>query len=79
MSPFISDADLAATDMGHRVRSTTTVGDAMADTAAAILVDFARARATGRLDLMALIRGHAEAVDPELADELAGFDYPAAA
>ena len=75
MSPFLSDADLAVTDLGRHVRSTTTVGDAMADTAAALIVDFAKARSNGRTDLMALIRDHAEAVDPDLA----GFDYPAAA
>ncbi|MFI8439960.1 hypothetical protein ACIO5Z_14660 [Streptomyces rochei] len=27
MSPFISDADLATTDLGRRVRSTTTIAD----------------------------------------------------
>jgi hypothetical protein len=27
MSPFISDADLARTDLGMRVRSTTTIAD----------------------------------------------------
>lgn len=27
MSPFISDADLARTDLGRRVRSTTTIAD----------------------------------------------------
>ena len=27
MSPFISDADLARTDLGQRVRSTTTIAD----------------------------------------------------
>jgi hypothetical protein len=79
MSPFISSADLAVTDLGRHVRSTTTVGDAMADTAAALIVEFARARQNGRTDLMALVRDHAEAVDPELLAELAGFDYPATA
>jgi len=31
MSPFISSADLAITDLGRHVRTTTTVGDAMAE------------------------------------------------
>ncbi|OUD04655.1 hypothetical protein [Streptomyces swartbergensis] len=31
MSPFISDADLASTDMGVRVRSTTTIADLFGD------------------------------------------------
>ncbi|WP_432027438.1 hypothetical protein [Streptomyces sp. 1222.5] len=31
MSPFISSADLAVTDLGRHVRATTTVGDAMAE------------------------------------------------
>ncbi|MEU1043928.1 hypothetical protein ABZ400_02075 [Streptomyces sp. NPDC005897] len=36
MSPFISDADLARTDLGRRVRSTTTIADLFGD-------DFGRA------------------------------------
>lgn len=79
MSPFISSADLAVTDLGRHVRATTTVGDAMADTAAALIVEFARALQDGRTDLAELIRDHAEAVDPELLAELDGFHYPAAA
>lgn len=31
MSPFISDADLASTDLGRRVRSTTTIADLFGD------------------------------------------------
>ncbi|MET9813178.1 hypothetical protein [Streptomyces sp. NPDC006355] len=31
MSPFISDADLARTDLGQRVRSTTTIADLFGD------------------------------------------------
>jgi hypothetical protein len=79
MSPFLFDADLAATDLGRRVRSTTSVRDAIADNAASLIADYAAARAAGRLDVMALIRNHAEAIDPELLAELDGFDYPAAA
>jgi hypothetical protein len=31
MSPFISDADLARTELGRRVRSTTTIADLFGD------------------------------------------------
>jgi hypothetical protein len=31
MSPFISDADLASTDLGQRVRSMTTIADLFGD------------------------------------------------
>ncbi|WP_369274493.1 hypothetical protein AB5J55_35250 [Streptomyces sp. R11] len=31
MSPFIFDADLASTDLGRRVRSTTTIADLFGD------------------------------------------------
>jgi hypothetical protein len=31
MSPFISDAELARTDLGQRVRSTTTIADLFGD------------------------------------------------
>ncbi|GAB2718269.1 hypothetical protein [Streptomyces bullii] len=31
MSPFISDADLARTELGQRVRSTTTIADLFGD------------------------------------------------
>ncbi|MFF0777071.1 hypothetical protein [Streptomyces sp. NPDC003720] len=79
MSPFISSADLAATDLGRHVRSTTTVGDALDDTVAGLFADYATALRTGRTDVAQLIRDHAEAIDPALVDELAGFDYPAAA
>jgi hypothetical protein len=81
MSPYISDADLAATtDLGARRRKTITVADAMADHAASLIVEFADARAAGRFDQMNLIRDHAYAIDPDLLAELDGFDnYPAAA
>ncbi|MGW5197343.1 hypothetical protein [Streptomyces spiralis] len=80
MSPFLFDADLATiTDLAARRRERTTVIDAMADHAASVIADYAAARAAGQTDLAALIRDHAEAIDPQLVAELDGFDYPAAA
>lgn len=80
MSPYlISDADLAATPLGAKRRERTTVGEATELHIASLFADFATARAQGRHDLMALIRDHAYAIDPELVAELDGFDYPAAA
>lgn len=78
MSPFLFSADLAATDLGRKARA-ATVSDVVATYTASLIVEFAEARADGRLDLMNLIRDHAYAIDPGLLDELDGFDYPAAA
>ena len=79
MSPFLFSADLAATDLGRHARTSTTVGAAIDDEIARLFSDYAAALATGRTDVADLIRDHAEAIDPALVDELAGFDYPAAA
>jgi hypothetical protein len=81
MSPFlISDADLAATTtLAGLRRLRTTVGDASDAYAASIIDDYLAARAAGDGEAMGLIRDHAAAIDPSLVDELAGFDYPAAA
>lgn len=76
MSPFLFDADLANTELGALRRQSTTVSDAYA---ASILDDYLAARAAGDGEQMSLIRDHAHAVDPQLVDELDGFDYPAAA
>lgn len=70
MSPYlISDADLAR----------TTVAEASDAYAATILADYLTARAAGDREQMLLIRDNAAAIDPQLVDELDGFDYPAAA
>ena len=45
----------------------------------ALFAEYGAALAAGRTDMADLIRDHAEAIDPALVDELAGFDYPAAA
>jgi len=79
MSPFISDADLGATDLGRKARGLVSVADADDAYAADLIDEFREARAAGRFDRMQLIREHAEAIDPQLVDELDGFDYPAAA
>ena len=49
------------------------------NTVVALFAEYGAARAKGQDDLAELIRDHAEAIDPSLVDELAGFDYPAAA
>lgn len=79
MSPFLFSADLASTDLGRQARTSTTVADANEQHIAGLFAEFAAARANGRTDLMALIRDHAYAINPDLVDELDGFDYPAAA
>lgn len=80
MSPFLFDADLAATtELAALRRERTTLADAADDYAASVIVDYTAARAAGRDDEAALIRDRAEAIDPALVDELDGFDYPAAA
>jgi len=81
MSPFlISDADLAATTvMGSKRRERTTVAEATELHIADLFAEYSEARAAGRFDRMNEIRDHAHALDPQLVDELDGFDYPAAA
>ncbi|MFZ3592293.1 hypothetical protein [Streptomyces sp. BH104] len=78
MSPFLFDADLGATALGRKARALVSVADAGDSYAAQLIAEFLAARANGQLDLMQLIRDHAEAVDPDLVAELDGFDYPAA-
>jgi hypothetical protein len=80
MPPFLSDADLAATtELAALRRERTTVAAATDDYAAQLIADYVAARAAGHTDVAELIRDHAAAIDPALVDELAGFDYPAAA
>ncbi|MFF7329690.1 hypothetical protein [Streptomyces sp. NPDC008150] len=79
MSPFLSDADLAGTELGARRRRATTIGDAADAHAATLIGEYLTARAEGRTDVMQLIRDHAFAVDPDLLHEFDGIDYPAAA
>ena len=79
MSPFIFDADLAATELGSKRRAATTVADANDQHIVDLFAEYRDARAAGQGDLLDLIRDHAYAIDPQLVDELDGFDYPAAA
>ncbi|MEU9310890.1 hypothetical protein [Streptomyces sp. NPDC048256] len=80
MSPFLFDADLAATDLGRRARATTTVAEASVLSITDLFTAFAEARKAGDADRMNLIR---EAVksdsDKTLSAEFDGFNYPAAA
>ncbi|SOD80099.1 hypothetical protein SAMN06272781_6867 [Streptomyces sp. 1222.2] len=79
MSQILFDADLSATELGARRRKNATVGEAVDTLIADLFADYAKARAEGRGDVAGLILDHAAALDPRLVDELAGFDYPAAA
>lgn len=76
MSPFLISADLGVTELGQKARANVTAMDA---TIAALFDDYRAARAAGRQDIVQLVLDHAYAIDPTLVDELAGFDYPAAA
>ncbi|WP_199546620.1 hypothetical protein [Streptomyces sp. N35] len=79
MSSFLFDADLGATDFGRKARERVSVADTADAYAAQLISEYREAVASGRRDLMQLIREHAAAIDPLLVDELDGFDYPAAA
>lgn len=73
MSPFIlSDADLAATELGRKRRALMPVD-------AQIVASYLSARSDGDREQMRLLRRYAAALDPSLVDELDGLDYPAAA
>jgi hypothetical protein len=79
MSPYILSADLAATDLGRQARTALTVAEATELHIADLFAEYSEARAGRRFDRMNEIRDHAFAIDPQLVDELDGFDYPAAA
>lgn len=76
---ILFDADLSATDLGARRRKNATVGEAVDTAVADVFADYVTARAADDVEQMLLILDHAAAIDPRLVDELAGFDYPAAA
>ena len=77
MSPYLFSADLGATELGRRARATTTVAEATVLSITDLFTAFADARAAGDKARMDVIR-QAVKSNP-LADELNGFDYPAAA
>jgi hypothetical protein len=79
MSPFLFSADHARTDLGELLRSSTSVAEALSMLEADLFAEYAEARQSGDPARMAEVRAYAAAVDPQLVDELAGFDYPAAA
>lgn len=78
-TPVLFDADASRTKLGARRRANATVAEVIDASTADLFAEFADARAAGRTDLMTLIKDHAYALDPQLVDELDGFDYPAAA
>jgi hypothetical protein len=80
MSPFLFDADYAATDLGVRFRTSITVDEALTLSISELFAEYAEARQSGDRARMGAVLDYAATLDPELVDELAGFDrYPAAA
>ena len=78
MSPYLFSADLGATELGRKARANTTVAEAGVLSITDLFGEYVKARAAGDMARMAVIR-QAVKTDPQLVDELAGFDYPAAA
>ncbi|MFJ9740844.1 hypothetical protein [Streptomyces sp. NPDC101166] len=74
MSPFLFDADLAATDLGRHARTVTLIPTALS--ISDLFAEYAAAVGRGDRRRVAEIR---LAADPGLLAELDGFDYPAAA
>lgn len=79
MSPFLFSADLGRTEIGLKARSITTVAEALTLSIADVFAEYVDARRVGDFDRMDLIREYAAGLDPQLVDELDGFNYPAAA
>jgi hypothetical protein len=80
MSPFLFSADHGTTDLGVRFRSAITVAEALTLSISEVFAEYAEARQSGDPARMAAVLDYAAALDPELVDELTGFDrYPAAA
>lgn len=79
MSQILFDADLSASELGSRRRKNATVAEMVDSAVADVFADYAEARAAGDRERMLLVLDHAAVIDPQLVDELDGFDYPAAA
>ncbi|CAM5665466.1 hypothetical protein KAURM247S_02330 [Kitasatospora aureofaciens] len=80
MSPFLFSADHANSDLGVRFRSSITVAEALTMSISEVFAEYAEARKAGDRVWMAAVLDYAAGLDPELVDELTGFDrYPAAA
>ncbi|MHC3450802.1 hypothetical protein [Streptomyces prasinus] len=76
MPPYLFSADYATTDLGRRARAATLVSALQVLSISDLFADYAAARSRGDRVRMAELR---LAADPQLAAELDGFDYPAAA
>ncbi|MEU3613475.1 hypothetical protein ABZ725_14325 [Streptomyces sp. NPDC006872] len=76
MSPFLFDADLAATDLGRNARAVTLVGSVPAMSISDLFAEYAAAVARRDTARQAEIRRNA---GPDLLAELDGFHYLAAA
>lgn len=93
MSTFLSDADVATSELGRRARAVVSVADAaagslldeLADRRSVMTVEqqiviaYRSALADRDRKEMDFLRSSARAIDPALVDELDGFNYPAAA
>lgn len=80
MSPFLFSADHAVTELGVRFRSSITVDEALTMSVSELFAEYAEARQSGDAARMGAVLDYAAVLDPELVDELHGFDrYPAAA
>lgn len=79
MSPYLFSADHAHTDLGQRFRMSVSVAEALTMSISEVFAEYADARRSGDPARMAAVREYAAGLDAELADELDGFDYPAAA
>lgn len=76
MSPYLFDADLAATDLGRKARALATVAEVTVLSISDLFGEYAKARGDGDLARMRQLR---QVGGPDLLAELDGFDYPAAA
>lgn len=76
MSPFLFDADLAATDLGRKACAATTVAEVSMLSITDLFTAYGAAVAKGDRRRMTEIR---LAADPQLLAELDGFNYRAAA
>jgi hypothetical protein len=76
VSPFLFSADHAHTDLGRHARATTLVQSLQVLSISDLFAEYAAAVARNDRARVAEIR---LAADPELLDELDGFNEPAAA
>ena len=76
MSLSLFDADAAHTPEGEEARATATVVGLLVRNIGDVFASYAEARGRGDSEHMRQI---SSAVGPQLAAELDGFDYPAAA